>query len=253
MNLPAEPLNPPLASARRKATWRFMAAHPAHWIALGFGSGLSPVAPGTVGTLWAWASFLLLRPHTSDAPMGAAARRWNPRGLLGLHRDRPQPGGSRSWFDRLGRNHRVLADALAGDAGEPLGAALGLRAVPDLRRRQAGPGRLGRRPLQAASRRSDRLAPGIRHPVRRISLPRCARCWSSRSGGSSEAVRNRRPRTRGCDAHAGLEARDGRVLHRRPDRRRLHRRGRFERLVRARLRDLFETPRRPSPSASTRR
>lgn len=28
-------------------------------IAFGFGSGLSPIAPGTVGTLWAWAAFLL--------------------------------------------------------------------------------------------------------------------------------------------------------------------------------------------------
>jgi phosphatidylglycerophosphatase A len=37
----------------------FMRAHPAHWIALGFGSGLSPWAPGTVGTLWAWVSFLV--------------------------------------------------------------------------------------------------------------------------------------------------------------------------------------------------
>lgn len=39
---------------------RFMLAHPAHLIALGFGSGLSPKAPGTVGTLWAWLSFALL-------------------------------------------------------------------------------------------------------------------------------------------------------------------------------------------------
>jgi phosphatidylglycerophosphatase A len=36
--------------------WR----HPAHWLALGLGSGLSPRAPGTVGTLWAWVSFLVL-------------------------------------------------------------------------------------------------------------------------------------------------------------------------------------------------
>jgi phosphatidylglycerophosphatase A len=36
---------------------RFMRARLSHWIALGFGSGLSPVAPGTVGTLWAWLSF----------------------------------------------------------------------------------------------------------------------------------------------------------------------------------------------------
>jgi phosphatidylglycerophosphatase A len=37
-----------------------MLRHPAHWLALGFGSGLSPKAPGTVGTLWAWLAFLVL-------------------------------------------------------------------------------------------------------------------------------------------------------------------------------------------------
>jgi phosphatidylglycerophosphatase A len=37
-----------------------MGAHPLRWIALGFGSGLSPVAPGTAGTLAGWALFLLL-------------------------------------------------------------------------------------------------------------------------------------------------------------------------------------------------
>lgn len=45
------------ARAPRSANTRFMLAHPARWIALGFGSGLSPMAPGTVGTLWAWWSF----------------------------------------------------------------------------------------------------------------------------------------------------------------------------------------------------
>jgi phosphatidylglycerophosphatase A len=49
---------------------RFMAGHPAHWIALGFGSGLSPKAPGTVGTLWAWVSFLVL-DRWLDAPAWA--------------------------------------------------------------------------------------------------------------------------------------------------------------------------------------
>ncbi|MDP4577202.1 MAG: phosphatidylglycerophosphatase A, partial [Burkholderiaceae bacterium] len=34
--------------------------HPAHLMALGFGAGLSPIAPGTAGTLWAWASFVVL-------------------------------------------------------------------------------------------------------------------------------------------------------------------------------------------------
>lgn len=48
------------ASPARRATGAFMRRHPAHWVALGFGSGLSPRAPGTVGTLWAWVAFLVL-------------------------------------------------------------------------------------------------------------------------------------------------------------------------------------------------
>lgn len=48
---------------------RFLLAHPAHLIACGFGSGLSPRAPGTVGTLFAWASFPLLRGSLSDFEM----------------------------------------------------------------------------------------------------------------------------------------------------------------------------------------
>jgi phosphatidylglycerophosphatase A len=40
---------------------RFMFAHPAHLLALGFGSGLSPVAPGTVGTLWAWLAYVAMQ------------------------------------------------------------------------------------------------------------------------------------------------------------------------------------------------
>jgi phosphatidylglycerophosphatase A len=39
---------------------RFMLSHPAHLIAQGFGSGLSPAVPGTMGTLFAWFSFNLL-------------------------------------------------------------------------------------------------------------------------------------------------------------------------------------------------
>src|SRR3974390_2890031 len=43
---------------------RFLVSHPAHFIALGFGAGLAPRAPGTFGTLaslaiyWALATFL---------------------------------------------------------------------------------------------------------------------------------------------------------------------------------------------------
>jgi phosphatidylglycerophosphatase A len=44
--------------------------HPAHWVALGFGSGLAPWAPGTVGTLWAWAAFLVFETWLSPAAWG---------------------------------------------------------------------------------------------------------------------------------------------------------------------------------------
>ena len=32
-------------------SWRFITSHPAHFLAFGLGTGLSPKAPGTVGTL----------------------------------------------------------------------------------------------------------------------------------------------------------------------------------------------------------
>lgn len=52
----------------RPPSLRFLMAHPAHFIALGCGSGLSMWAPGTVGTLFAWLTFVLLRPHLPDGP-----------------------------------------------------------------------------------------------------------------------------------------------------------------------------------------
>lgn len=48
-----------------RPTAAFMLRHPAHAIALGFGSGLSPKAPGTVGSLWGWASWLLIQNNLS--------------------------------------------------------------------------------------------------------------------------------------------------------------------------------------------
>jgi len=49
---------------------RFLISHPAHFIALGAGSGLSRLAPGTAGTLWAWAVFLLLQIWLTPLQMG---------------------------------------------------------------------------------------------------------------------------------------------------------------------------------------
>lgn len=48
-----------------KPSVTFMLAHPAHAIALGFGSGLAPKAPGTVGSLWGWLSWLMLQHYLS--------------------------------------------------------------------------------------------------------------------------------------------------------------------------------------------
>ena len=55
-----KPSNVTEAALVERPTLRFMLAHPLQLIALGFGSGLSPFAPGTFGTLFAWASFRAL-------------------------------------------------------------------------------------------------------------------------------------------------------------------------------------------------
>ena len=71
----------PSNSAPIRPSVKFLLNHPAHFIALGFGSGLSPFAPGTAGTLWAWLSFLVLQRYLAPAEIGwlvagAAAVGW---------------------------------------------------------------------------------------------------------------------------------------------------------------------------------
>jgi phosphatidylglycerophosphatase A len=66
----ADSLSPPLRPSAMRPTLRFMLSHPAHWIALGFGSGLSPVAPGTAGTLWAWVAYLVLQHWLDPLAIG---------------------------------------------------------------------------------------------------------------------------------------------------------------------------------------
>ena len=53
-----------------RPTWGFMLQHPAHLIALGFGSGLGRKAPGTVGTLWGWLAFQVLQMWLTPTGMG---------------------------------------------------------------------------------------------------------------------------------------------------------------------------------------
>ena len=57
----------------RRATWAFMGLHPLRLIALGFGSGLSPVAPGTAGTLAGWALYLLVDHFAAPSHLAWAA------------------------------------------------------------------------------------------------------------------------------------------------------------------------------------
>ena len=49
-----------------RPTVRFLFQHPAHFVALGFGAGLSPVAPGTFGTLVAIPLAIALRDRFDD-------------------------------------------------------------------------------------------------------------------------------------------------------------------------------------------
>jgi phosphatidylglycerophosphatase A len=84
-------------AAPRRATARFMLVHPARWIALGFGSGLSPKAPGTVGTLWAWLSFVLINPWLNDGQWAAlivasTAVGWWACTMTARHMATPDPG-----------------------------------------------------------------------------------------------------------------------------------------------------------------
>jgi phosphatidylglycerophosphatase A len=84
-------------AAPRRATARFMLGHPARWIALGFGSGLSPKAPGTVGTLWAWLTFLVLDRWITSAQwaivlLGSVAVGWWACTRTAQHMNTSDPG-----------------------------------------------------------------------------------------------------------------------------------------------------------------
>ncbi|HET9664489.1 MAG TPA: phosphatidylglycerophosphatase A [Burkholderiales bacterium] len=56
----------------QRISWRFVLRHPAHAVALGFGVGLVPGAPGTAGTLLAFPLYWALAPRV------------DPYGLLGV-------------------------------------------------------------------------------------------------------------------------------------------------------------------------
>lgn len=57
-------------SGPRRASARFMLSHPLHIVSLGFGSGLSRIMPGTMGTLFAWLSFMALSRYLTVLEWG---------------------------------------------------------------------------------------------------------------------------------------------------------------------------------------
>lgn len=73
---PASPVRPTVphdaasAAPAREMTWSSAPIgfwmRPAHLLSVGFGSGLFPLAPGTVATIWAWIVFLMLDPLMND-------------------------------------------------------------------------------------------------------------------------------------------------------------------------------------------
>jgi hypothetical protein len=123
-------------------------SHPAHFIALGFGAGLSPVAPGTVGTLWAWATYGVLQSWLSPAEIGVVIAvsllvGWWACTVSAENMGVADPGAI-VW----GRSGRLLAGAVALDAGQLLGTVCRVCLVPIFRCGQTWTGRLGRPGVQ---------------------------------------------------------------------------------------------------------
>ena len=94
--MPEPTLHRPLAGAGRRPNLRFVFGHPAHAIALGFGSGLAPVAAGTSGTLFAWLTYDLFLAGIGDAAMAlvvlvAFAVGWWACTVTARHLDQTDP------------------------------------------------------------------------------------------------------------------------------------------------------------------
>lgn len=50
-----------------RPSWRFVLSRPAHFVAFGFGAGLVPFAPGTLGTLLAFPIYFLVAPRLAPS------------------------------------------------------------------------------------------------------------------------------------------------------------------------------------------
>ena len=145
---------------KRTPTLRFLLAHPAHLVALGFGTGLSPIAPGTVGTLLALPLDALLRATVNDGGYALAVVVAFAVGVWAADRTGRDLGvadhGAIVWDEVVA--FLVVLYFVGADAG-----ASGVRvpALPAVRHRQAAAGR-DDRPRMATRRRRDGRRPGRR-------------------------------------------------------------------------------------------
>ena len=174
------PLHPPLARAPRSPSWRFMSAPPGapdrarlrqRPVAHGRRARSARCGPG-------WPS-CCCSPGLSDAATGRGAARPRLRSSAGgpAPRTARHLAHRRPRRHRLGRGGRLLARAVAGDAGRACWAqVVGLRAVPLLRCRQARPGGLGRRAVQEPARPARSAGRRASASCSTTWWPRCARC-----------------------------------------------------------------------------
>lgn len=84
-------------AAPTRPTARFVWSHPAHAVALAFGAGLSPRAPGTIGTLWAWLTFLVMQHWLTPSQIAvvtvlAIAIGWWASAVAARNLSLPDPG-----------------------------------------------------------------------------------------------------------------------------------------------------------------
>ena len=69
-----------------RPTARFLFAHPAHFLALGFGTGLAPIAPGTFGTLLGFPVYWLLADRLAPAELLVAIAGMFALGIWGCRK-----------------------------------------------------------------------------------------------------------------------------------------------------------------------
>ena len=194
---------------RRGPTLRFLFSHPAHFVALGFGSGLAPFVPGTFGTLVAIPIALRSTPTATTLPSSSRSRRCS-RSARGRRRSpdaiSASPDHGSIVIDEVAAFLLVLFFA----GGEPLRVAVAFAcsgsSTSSSRRRSAS-----RRRAEKRRRRDGRRRPGgalhTRRARRRARLARELRCADDSRRSPSRKRRSTRCRrsansstTAGCSA-----------------------------------------------------